>query len=166
MTISEKVAYLKGLCEGMGINTSGGEGKLLAAIIDTLADIAAEIDNLGENALDLGEEIDAISDDLADVEELLFGDDDDDDDDECCCSDDDDDCCCSDDFYEIKCPSCNGEFTIDSDVYDLGNITCPNCGENLEFDSDEDIYEDSDSNEQLMHRKGAVAKQPEKTETK
>jgi len=91
MTISEKVAYLKGLCEGMGINTSGGEGKLLAAIIDTLADIAAEIDNLGENALDLGEEIDAISDDLADVEELLFGDDDDDDDDECCCSDDDDD---------------------------------------------------------------------------
>ena len=146
MTLSERVAYLKGLCEGMKLDTSDGQGKVLGVIVEILEDMALEVEELGENALDLGDEIDAISDDLSDVEELVYGDDEDDD---CCCGDDD--CCCghADEdeepvFYEVKCPKCKNEITVDEDVVMLGAIECPNCGEKLEFDLDEDDGEEED----------------------
>ena len=40
MEITEKVAYLKGLAEGMELDTEKKEGKLLAAIIDVLDDLS------------------------------------------------------------------------------------------------------------------------------
>ena len=40
MEISEKVAYLKGLAEGLALDTDTKEGKLIAAIIDVLDDMA------------------------------------------------------------------------------------------------------------------------------
>lgn len=134
MTISEKVAYLKGLAEGFGIDAGEKEGKLFSVIIDILEDMAMDIEDLEANSLDLAEEIDELSDDLADVEELIFGDDDEDDDDRCC----DDDCCCNDDtvFFEVTCPACENTITVDDDVLTLGAIECPNCGESLEFDLD------------------------------
>lgn len=86
MNTSEKVAYLKGLAEGLGLGKETKEEKLIAAIIDTLESIALDIEDLEEADFDLGEELDAISDDLAKVEEILYDDD--------CCGFDDDDCCC------------------------------------------------------------------------
>ena len=145
MTTSEKVAYLKGLMEGMELDKDSKEGKLFLAIADILEDLALDIEDLEENSLDLAEEIDAISDDLADVEDLIFDDDFDDDD-----FDDDDDCecgcgcgCCEDDdeepmFFEVTCPACENTITVDEDVVNLGAIQCPNCGEMLEFEFDED----------------------------
>ena len=54
MEISEKVAYLKGLAEGLALDTESKEGKLIAAIIDVLDDIALEIaDMLTEEGYDL-----------------------------------------------------------------------------------------------------------------
>ncbi len=104
MTISEKVAYIKGLAEGMDISASTKPGKLLNAILDVLEDMALEISDLNDNQLDIGDELDAISDDLADVEEFVFGPECCDDDDECCCCDDDDDeCCCEEEAAEETC---------------------------------------------------------------
>ena len=40
MTASEKVAYLKGLVEGLGIDKDKSEGKILNAVIDVLEDLA------------------------------------------------------------------------------------------------------------------------------
>jgi hypothetical protein len=155
MTVSEKVAYLKGLAEGLKLDTETKEGKLISVIIDTLEDIAFELEELNENALDIGEELDAMSDDLADVEEVLFGDDDDDDeeDDEdgCSCGDDDcgcedDDCCCEDDdcAYEVTCPSCGEDIVIEEADLEKGSITCPKCSEKLEFEFDEDDEDDKE----------------------
>ncbi len=151
MTTSEKVAYLKGLAEGMEIDKDAKEGKLIGVIIDILEDMALDIEDLGENVLEFSEALDAISDDLAEVEEVVF---EDEDDDCCCCDCDDDDCdcdcdCCCDDeplFFEVKCPACGNEITIDEDVLELGGIECPNCGESLEFDLDsiEDIEEEDE----------------------
>ena len=146
MSIAEKVSYLKGLADGLGLDTETKEGKLFSVIIDTLEEIVHEIEEVNENALDLGEEIDALSDDLADVEELIFGDDDDDDDDDCDCDCDCDDddcdcgCCCGDeDFaYEVACPSCGAEIVIDETDLVGGFINCHACGEKLEFEFDED----------------------------
>ena len=39
MDICEKVAYIKGLAEGLALDDSTKEGKVLAAIIDVLGDI-------------------------------------------------------------------------------------------------------------------------------
>ena len=146
MNTSEKVAYVKGLAEGLGYDNTSKEGKILAAILDILEDVAHDIEDLEENAWDLGEAIDQVSDDLAEIEDVVYDEDYDEDEDfdEC------DGCCgCDGDagaeeeptFYEVTCPACSNTITIDEDVLDLGSIECPNCGETLEFDG---IEEDED----------------------
>jgi len=136
MSLSEKVAYIKGLAEGLGLDKETKEGEILSAIIDVLEDVAYDIEDLENNALDLADEIDAISDDLADVEEVVFEDGYDDDD-----YDDDYD---EDEEFSVVCPSCNEEIIVDADILELGEIECPNCGEKLEFDFDDDDEEDED----------------------
>ena len=143
MTTSEKVAYLKGLAEGLGIDKETKEGRVLGAIMDILEDMAHDIEDLEENAWELGEAIDQVSDDLADIEDIVY--DVDDDDDEDCCG-----CCCDGDedeeptFYEVTCPACENTITIDEDVLALGSIECPNCGETLEFEGVEPIEDDEE----------------------
>lgn len=153
MTTSEKVAYLKGLAEGLELDTTSKEGKILSVIMDILEDVALDLEDMENNAADLGEVVNQISDDLADVENLVYDEDDDEDDwDE----DEDEDTDEEDDedgeepvFYEVTCPACGNTITIDEDVLDLGGIECPNCGEHLEFDgieeSDEDDGDDGDT---------------------
>ena len=83
MTTSEKVAYLKGLAEGLGFDKESKEGRILDAILDILEDVAHDIEDLEDNAYELGEAIDQVSDDLSDMEEFVYDlDDEDDDDDE------------------------------------------------------------------------------------
>ena len=130
MEISEKVAYLKGLAEGMGLDTEKKEGKLLAAIIDVLDDIALEIEDLKDYADELGEGLDAVSDDLEDVEDVLFEEDDEDEYDE----EDFDELDEDEDCYATTCPTCEEEIFFDESILADGEVICPNCGEKLEFD--------------------------------
>ncbi|MGN8874522.1 CD1247 N-terminal domain-containing protein [Pseudoflavonifractor sp. HCP28S3_F10] len=143
MTISEKVAYLKGLAEGLNIDTEKSkEGKLISVMIGILEEIGLSIEDLEENTVALGEEIDAISDDLSDVESVVFEEDDDDGD--CCCDDDDDD----DDFFEVECPNCKETLVIDEDVLESGVIQCPSCKEKFALDlSDCDCCCDEDEDD-------------------
>lgn len=144
MGVSEKVAYLKGLAEGLGLDAESKEGKLFAAIIDVLDEMAEEILDLEEEMADIEEGLDAVSDDLSEVEETLYEledefDDDDDEDEE-----DEEDC------FMTTCPACEEEIFFDETVLEDGEVICPNCGEKLEFDlSDlanalEDLEEDDD----------------------
>ena len=120
MTISEKVAYLKGLAEGMKLDTEESkEGKLISVMIGILEEVGLSIEDMEDNMEAMGEESDAISDDLSDVEKIVY-DDDDDDDDECGCDEDDD-------FFEVECPNCGEELVIDEDVLEAGTVECPNC---------------------------------------
>ena len=119
MTASEKVAYLKGLMEGMELNRDSGEGKLLSVIADILGDMAEDIEDLESDLYDLSEDVDTISDDLSDVEDLLREDEDwdglEDEEDE------------EPQFYEITCQSCGP----------LGRAQCPNCGSMMDFEFDD-----------------------------
>jgi FtsZ-binding cell division protein ZapB len=151
MSISEKVAYLKGLAEGLGLDTENKEGKLILAIIDTLSLMAVEIDELGENALDIGEELDALSDDIADIEEMLFDEDDDDDFDDFDDFDDEDDDCAhcphGHDFsINVEC-QCGEVVELDEDDIAHGSVTCPACGEELFFDFDDEDDDDDDDDD-------------------
>lgn len=130
MEITEKVAYLKGLAEGMELDTEKKEGKLLAAMIDVLEDIAFELEELKEAQEELGDGLDAVSDDLEDVEDLLYGEDEEDGgdglyEDEW---DDEEDC------FATTCPACEETIYFDESVLEDGGVICPNCGEKLEFD--------------------------------
>ncbi|MCL2200488.1 MAG: hypothetical protein FWB75_00850 [Oscillospiraceae bacterium] len=149
MSIKEKVAYLKGLAEGLGLDSDVKSEKLIAVMIDTMDEMADEIESLSANSLDIGDELDALSDDLADVEEFLFGDEDDDDYDEFDFDDDEDDGCgcgfCGGSAlsYEVACPACSTEIELEESDLLLDSIACPKCGEILEFDFD-DEFDDED----------------------
>ena len=125
MGISEKVAYLKGLMEGMNVDAASNEGKLFAAVVDVLDEIALEIEDLTDEVVELGDGMDVISDDLSDVEGLVYDDEDDYDEDE---DDEEEEC------YATTCPECEEEIFFDDTMLEDGEIECPNCGAKLEFD--------------------------------
>ena len=124
MDICEKIAYIKGLAEGLKLDDSTNEGKILTAIIDLLGDITAEICDIEESCEEIIEQIDAVDEDLADLEEFVY----EDDDDECDCD------CCDDEVYEIECPACNDIIYLDEEMLEKESMVCPNCGTELEFD--------------------------------
>ena len=124
MEITERVAYLKGLAEGMELNTEKREGKLLSAMIDVLEDIALELEDIRDEQAELADGLDAVSDDLGDVEDAVFEDEYDE-------EDEDEDC------YATTCPTCGETIYFDESILEDGEVLCPNCGEKLEFDLSE-----------------------------
>lgn len=135
MTISEKVAYLKGLAEGLNLDTEKSkEGKLISVMIGILEELAMSVEDLEENALNLGEEIDVLSDDLADVEDVVFEGDEDEED-------------YDDDWFEVECPTCGADILVDDEALADGEVECPECGtryamELSDDDEDEEPGED------------------------
>ena len=129
MDICEKIAYIKGLAEGLSLDDSTKEGKILNAIIDLLGDITEEICDIEDGCDELMEQIDAVDEDLASLEDFIYEDDDDDCD--CGC-----DCCNDEEVYEIECPACNDIIYLDADMLAEEGMVCPNCGTDLEFDFD------------------------------
>ena len=132
MTISEKVAYLKGLAEGLNLDTEKSkEGKLISVMIGILEEVGRTLEDLEDSTAAMGEELDAISDDLADVEEIVF---DDDDEEEGCCHRGHCHCHDDDDFFEVECPTCGAEIDIDESILEAGTVECPSCGDTFAID--------------------------------
>ena len=133
MGISEKVAYLKGLAEGLALDTESKEGKLIAAIIDVLDNMADEIADMQDEMVDIEDGLDAVSDDLSEVEESLYelDDEDEDEDEEEEEWDDEDE---DEECFMTTCPECEEEVYFDETVLEDGEVVCPNCGTKLEFD--------------------------------
>ena len=138
MTITEKVAYLKGLMDGLEIDKTTKEGKIFAAMADVLEDIALTV-------ADNCDQLDAIDEDLENLEEFvyeseLFDDEDEDwDDDDDYCFGDCSECDGCDDFdydeyeYEIECSNCHEVIFIDGSAFEEGKtFECPSCGTILE----------------------------------
>ena len=128
MDICEKIAYIKGLAEGLSLDETTKEGKILTAIIDLLGDITEEICDIEDGCDELLEQIDAVDEDLASLEDIIYEDDEDDCDCDCDCEDDE--------VYEIECPACNDVIYLDADMLAEEGMVCPNCGTDLEFDFD------------------------------
>ena len=103
-------------------------GKLFAAVVDVLDEIALEVEDLTDEVMELGDGLDVISDDLSDVEDIVYDEWDDDDDDEEDEEDEEEEC------YATTCPECEEEIFFDDTMLEDGEIICPNCGAKLEFD--------------------------------
>ena len=129
MTLTEKVAYLKGLAEGLDLDKDAKETKLFEAALDVLEEMALTINEIDEDLADAEDYIEEVDEALSDVEEVVY-------------DLDDDDCCCDDDeTYEVEGPSCGEKIYLDESMFDEDYIECPACGEKLELDID---YDDCD----------------------
>ncbi len=154
MTINEKAAYLKGLMDGLKLNTETEEGQMIAAIVDLLGDITKKVTDIEDTTIAISDELDEIEDDLDAIEDFIMDEDECDCDCDCCCDCDDEDEWDDDDeyeegfdygdeettIYEVEC-ACGELIDFDEETLESGSIVCPNCGETLEFsleDEDED----------------------------
>ena len=151
MTISEKSAYLKGLMDGLSLNTETDEGKMIAAIVDLLGDMAKRVTDIEETTIAISDELDEIEEDLDAIEDFIMDEDDEDFDD----FDDEDELDWDEDedfeegfdfgdedttIYEVEC-ACGEIINFDEEVLEAGSMTCPNCGETLEFSFDDEDEE-------------------------
>ena len=148
MTISEKSAYLKGLMDGLKLNTESDEGKMIAAIVDMLGDLARKVTDIEETTIAISDELDEIEEDLDAIEDFIMDVDDDeewDEEEENEEWDEDEEYEEGFDFgdedstiYEVVC-ACGTVINFDEETLEKGSIICENCGETLEFSlEDED----------------------------
>ena len=148
MTINEKAAYLKGLMEGLQLDTEKAEGKMIAAIVDLLGDVTKKLTNVEDTTIAISDELDEIEEDLDAIEDFIMDEDEDDYDDD----EEDFDDYEEEDFeeegfdfgdedttiYEVKC-ICGNVIAFDEETLEAGSIVCDKCGETLEFS-----FEDED----------------------
>lgn len=146
MTLCEKAAYLKGLAEGLQPDQTTAEGKLIAALIDTVDELAHAVEELEETTDMLNDYAEELDEDLGALEEIVL--------DECDC---DDDCCCDDDedyyddededeeevIFEVDCPECDETICLPATI-DLEHVECPACGATFSCVCDEDECECDD----------------------
>ena len=148
MELKEKIAYLQGLAAGLNLDDTTKEGKMFIAIMDILDDMAQAIEDLASDQDDLEEYIEAVDEDLGELEDDVYGDDDDDDDDDYFC-----DCCSDDDedfeegtFVEVECPKCHDIVRFEASILedeDVIEVTCPNCDE-IVYVNDETLSMDDE----------------------
>lgn len=174
MKLTEKIAYMKGMIDGMELDRSTKESKAILQMAEVMEEMAVYIDDLQSQVDELTELCDLLDHDLGEVETDLYCDDDEDDDDDWDDDDDEefrlgevlpadyDDFAYDDDEdfdevqYVVNCPSCEETVSLSERQLEEGSIVCPHCGELLEFNydniaadlSDEDESEDdADSDE-------------------
>ncbi|MCI9627210.1 MAG: hypothetical protein HFI90_10575 [Clostridia bacterium] len=112
--LSERIAYLRGLSEGMGIPGETNEGKMIEAIIDFLDDMVEEVqmsqDMQKEFMEQMAEALELEDDELDDIE-----------------------------YFDVTCNQCGEVFAVDEDMLQKETIQCPNCGEEIDIQIEEDF---------------------------
>ena len=129
MTLTEQAAYLKGLCEGLDLDTAKPEGKLISKMLELISDMADSISDLEDECAELRAYCEELDEDLGGVETDLYECDGDDDED---LFDEDED---DEPYYEITCPNC-GEAVCFDDSLDPSELVCPACGESFDATCD------------------------------
>ena len=149
MELSNKAAYLQGLVDGLGVDESTKEGKIIKAMSALLAEMAEALEGMDEDLSRAYDQINDLSDELEDLEADLYeeededgesedaededtDEDDDDEDDEEDADDANDDDIASEPFYEVACPNCGETVYVSEDDLDAGEANCAHCGVTFE----------------------------------
>ena len=136
MTLTEKAAYLRGLAEGLNLDAEKPETKMFNAIMDVIDDLAMTGADLEDSIAVIHEQLDAVDEDLDELEGFVYDE-----------LDDEDDIFDDDDVFEVECPNCKEIICVDGDILEEGSINCPNCHELLEFEVEDD-FDDEDEGEE------------------
>ena len=129
------MAYIQGLFDGLKLDTEkSGEARILSEVLDVLREVGMQLDGMDAAIDQFDEELDALGDSVADLEEAVF-DNEEEDEDFTSFEDEDDE----EDFFEIPCPTCGEDLVVDDESLAAGVVDCPVCGGKfaLSFD-DED----------------------------
>ena len=131
--VMEKLAYLKGVMEGVDLESDKKDTKVIKNIVGLLEELSYSVSEIESNYAHLQKQVLEIEEDLSDIEDIVYEDDCD-----CCCDDCDDyDDMDDEAIYEVTCPGCNTTINLDEDMLGEGEIDCPNCGSKLEFDMED-----------------------------
>ena len=142
--LTDKVAYLIGLAEGMNLSADVPEQKLMLKMLDVLRDFGEYCESLRRDHDDLADYVSNIDEDLEEVEVALF---DDEDEDECGCRHDHDEGILEGEM-EYECPHCGYETKFDLADFDFEeDYLCPQCGKSFFPEGEEDMDDDDDDEE-------------------
>ena len=131
MDLNAKAAYIRGLMTGMEFDPNSKNGKIIAAMMDLLEEMAATVTE-HDQALDQAfDELDAIDEDLDDLTDALFGTEEDDED--------------EDAEYEVTCPNCGTVTAVDEDTLLSQELVCPNCGAAFDIELAPEDGEDAEA---------------------
>lgn len=144
----EKAAYLKGLVEGLGIDETTKEGKVIKAMSELLCEMAQAIDGIDEDVTQAYDQINDLSEELEDLEADLYEDDEEADEDEADdaeAEEDDNADVASEPYYEVACPACGETVYVSEDDLDAGEANCAHCGVTFEvaLEGEEDEAKDA-----------------------
>ena len=138
--LTDKVSYLKGLADGMKLNMDKDANKLIMEILGALGEFAEEMQVMSDAHEELNEYVESIDDDLADLEDTLFGDEEEGDEDD---GEEDED----DAVITYACPECGHEIEFRADDVDLSeDYLCPACGKPIfpEIEEEDEEGDDED----------------------
>ena len=125
MTISEKVAYIQGLYDGLGLDgEKSGEARILSEVLDVLREVGQQLDGVDAAMDQFDEELDTLENTVADLEEAVFDDEDETDEDSDVLGGGDEE----EDFFQIPCPTCGEDLLVDDEALAAGVVDCPVCG--------------------------------------
>lgn len=141
MKLTEMMSYLKGYIDGLDVDKTSKEWKVIDKMTELMDAMVSHIDDLQSQVDELTELCETLDEDLGEVEKEVYGFDDFDDLDEDDLQDDDldddlqdnEDDFDSSQLYEAVCPTCGRTILLTEDMLDEGGIECE-CGESLEFD--------------------------------
>ena len=121
MDLNAKAAYIRGLMTGMDFDADSKNGKVIAAMMDLLEEMAAQVTE-HDNALDqVYDELETLDQDLEDDSTM----------------------------YEVTCPNCGQISTLDEETLmdPEGDLVCPHCGATFDIElegTEDDSAEETD----------------------
>lgn len=120
MSLAEKMGYLRGLADSLHLDEAASPTeKLLAALVDTVEELAEQAATNEEAIRALGAHLEELSEDLDVLETLVVDTFEEDDEAE---------------EYELECPNCGGTLILDGATLESGIVTCPACRQKFEID--------------------------------
>ncbi len=138
--LTDKISYLRGLADGIRLNPEVDVNRLVLGILDVLDEVGSTCEALADAHGELRNYVESIDEDLADLEEDIFGSDQDDPD---RVDDEEDDEVDGNDEEDTamglphgpilyECPHCHTTVEIDPDSVDFNeDALCPACGKEL-----------------------------------
>ena len=120
MELKEKCAYIKGLMDGLELDASTKEGKVLNAMMELLTELTSTVVALDDEMDQVYDELDAIDEDMDELETFVYGEEED--------EDDEDDEECEEACYELTCPNCGEVTVVDEETLMSEEISCASCG--------------------------------------
>ena len=133
MDLNARAAYIRGMMNGMEFDAASKEGKVIAAMMDLLEQMAAVVTDHDDALYQVYDELETLDEDMDDLISFLAGDEGDGEDDE------------EDAVYEVTCPNCKTVSTVDEETLLNSELVCPNCGAAFDVELE---GEDADSDDQ------------------